>query len=139
MEWLSRGGGGYTASVETFILKGVHSSSVEYFSTWGGGAPPQWDIYPHGGGSTTSVECLCRGGGTPPQWNGYPEGGGGYTTSVETFILKGGAQQLSGIFIHMGVAAPPQLNIYPHGGGYTTSVECLSRGGGTPPQWNMYP
>ena len=32
-------------------------------------------------------------------------------------MQKGGAQQLSGIFIHMG-------------GGYTTSVEYLSRGGG---------
>ena len=41
-------------------------------------------------------------------------------------MQKGGAQQLSGIFIHMG-------------GGYTTSVEYLSRGGGTPPQWNIYP
>ena len=135
---------------------------MEHLSIWGGGTPPQWNIYPEQGGA-------------PPQWNIYPEGAGytisveylsragGYTTSVEYLSRGGGVHHLSGIFIHSsggtppqcniypeqvgappqwniypeGGCTPPQWNIYPHGGGYTTSVEYLSRGGGTPPQWNI--
>ena len=40
------------------------------------------------------------GGGTPPQWNIYPEGG--YTTSVESLSIGRGVHHLSGIFILRG-------------------------------------
>ena len=57
--------------MEYLCRRGVHSNSVEYLSTWGG-------VHHLGG-------IFIHGGGKPPQWNIYPEGGGGYTTSMEYF------------------------------------------------------
>ena len=62
------------------------------------------------------MEYLSRGGGV------HPLGG--------IFMQMGGAQQLSGIFIHMGGGVHHLGGIFIQRGGYTTSVEYLSRGGG---------
>ena len=45
-------------------------------------------------------------------------------------MQKGGAQQLSGIFIHKGGGYTTSVEYLSRVGGYTTSVENLSRGGG---------
>ena len=57
MEYLSRGG--------------VCTTSVEYLSTWGGGTPLQWNIYPEGEVHHLNGILIHR--------------GGGYTTLVEYF------------------------------------------------------
>ena len=106
----------------------------------GGRTPPQWNIFPQGGGYTTSVEYLSTGGGGGHHLNGI-------------FIQRVGVHHLSGIFIQRGGDTPPrwniyaeggctatQWNIYPHGGGvHHLGGIFIQRGGGTPPQWNIYP
>ena len=111
MEYLSRGG--------------VHSTSVEHFSTGGGGTPPKWNIYPERGGTPPQWNIYPEGGCTAPHWNIFPQGGGRYTTSVEYLCTGGGG-------------TPPQWNIYPKGGGTPPKWNIYPEGGGTPPQWNIY-
>ena len=101
------------------------NTSVEHLSR-GGGELQHCNIFPQGGGGTTSLEYLSTGGGghhlsevsiqrggrTPPQWNIFPQGGGAppqWNISPE----GGGVHDLSGISIQMGGRTPPHRNIFP--------------------------
>ena len=138
MEYLSRGGGIHHLSGTFFHTGGVHHLSGIFIL--------------RGGVHHLSGISIQRGGRTPPQWNIFPQGGG-HTTSVEYLSTWGGGHHLNGIFIQR-VGVHHLSGIFIQRGGYTTSVEYLCRrgvhsnsveylstsgGGGTPPRWNIYP
>ena len=82
--FVHRGGGGHHLSGIFILRGGVHHLSGISIQR-GGRTPPQWNIFPQGGGYTTSVEYLSTGGGGGHHLNGI-------------FIQRVGVHHLSGIF-----------------------------------------
>ena len=120
LEHFSIGGGVHHLSGIFILRVGVHHLSGISIHR-GGRTPPQWNIFPEGGGYTTSVEYLSTRGGGGHHLSGISiPRGGAYTTSVEHFCTGGGVHHLSGIFI-------------PRGGVHHLSGISIQRGGRTPP------